>query len=155
MEFTGDLRSMDFSGSDLAGVVFREANLYQASFDAAVLQCASFLNCFAAEALFHRADCAGLRAIGTNFYRAGFRGANLHGALLWKCVLAGADLRGAELRGVTLTLDCNSFEEVHMDRVASLKLAYLITRARLPHQQRWLEILGAREVERLGRVFAR
>lgn len=155
MRFHGDPRSQDFSGKDLAGTVFEGVDLYRASFDGAILTGATFLNCFAAEASFKQANCAHLRAIKTNFYRAGFNGTDLSDALLWSCVLAGANLRGATLRRLTLTLDCNSFEELHLDRSASAELAYLFGRARSPHRQGWLDILGERDLARLAHVFER
>jgi uncharacterized protein YjbI with pentapeptide repeats len=77
----------------------------------------------------------------------------LSDALLWKCVLAGADLRGATLHGLTVTLDCNSYEELRLDRSATAELAYLFGRARTPHRQGWLDILGERDLARLAHVF--
>lgn len=155
MEFTGDLRGMDFSGSDLSGVLFREADLYQASFVESNLAGATFLNSFAPEASFQRANCQRLRGVGTNFYRSDFRCADLQQALLWECVLVGCDLRGAALNRLTLTLDCNTFEETRIDAGAGARLGYLFARAHSPQQQRWLELLGERERARLSRVFAR
>jgi len=150
-----DLRGKDFSGTNLAGTVFEGADLYRASFADANLTGATFLNCFAAEANFKQANCAHLQAIKTNFYRAGFGGADLSDALLWNCVLSGADLRGAKLRRLTLTLDCNSFEELRLERNASAELAYLFGRARSPHRQGWLDVLGERDLARLVHVFER
>ncbi len=150
-----DLRGKDFSGMNLAGTVFEGADLYRASFDGANLTGVTFLNCFAAEASFKQANCAHLHATKTNFYRASFRNADLSDALLWSCVLAGADLRGAKLRRLTVTLDCNSFEELRLDRSSSAELAYLFGRARTPHRQGWLEIVGERDLSRLAQVFER
>jgi uncharacterized protein YjbI with pentapeptide repeats len=155
MEFTGDLRKKDFSAQDLTAALFRDADLCQASFAGANLEDAFFLNCFAAEASFERANCTRLQAAESNFFRSNFRGANLTEALLWRCVLAGADLRGAELKHLTLTLDCNSFEEVWLDSAAGAELAYLFGRARSPQRDRWLEVLGERDHAWLERVFAR
>ena len=140
---------------DLAGLVFEGADLYRASFAGANLTGASFLDCFAAEADFGHADCAQIRAIRSNFYRSNFGGADLSEALLLNCVFAAADLRGADLRRVTLTLDCNSFEEIRLDRSASAELAYLFARARTPHRAGWLNIIGERDLARLARVFER
>jgi uncharacterized protein YjbI with pentapeptide repeats len=153
MRIHGDQRGRDFSGKDLAGSEFEGADLYCASFDSANLTGAVFLNCFAAEASFKQANCAGLRAIKTNFYRSDFSGADLSDALLWKCVLASADLRGATLRRLTMTLDCNSYEELRLDRSASTELAYLFGRARTPHRQGWLDVLGEHDLARLAHVF--
>jgi uncharacterized protein YjbI with pentapeptide repeats len=155
MEFTGELRGRDFAGSDLAGAVFRDADLYRASFAGANLEGATFLNCFAAEALLENARCAGLQAVRTSFYHAIFRSADLADALLWKCVLADSDFRGAKLKGLTVTLDCNSFEGVLLDHASSAELAYLFGRARSPHQDGWQNVLGERDVAWLERVFAR
>lgn len=155
MEFTGDLRKRDFSGQDLTGALFRDADLCKASFAGANLEDAFLLNCVAIECCFEKANCIRLQAAKTNFYRSTFREANLTEATLWHCVLAGADLRGAELKRLTLTLDCNSFEEVRLDRATGAELAYLFTRARSPQRQRWLEVLGERDREWLERVFAR
>jgi uncharacterized protein YjbI with pentapeptide repeats len=155
MRLQGDQRGRDFSGKDLAGVVVEAADLYRASFDGANLTSATFLNCFAAEASFKQANCAYLRATKTNFYRASFNGTDLSDALLWNCVLAGADLRGAALRRLTLTLDCNSFEELRLGRSASAELAYLFGRARSPHRQGWLDVLGERDLARLKHIFER
>jgi uncharacterized protein YjbI with pentapeptide repeats len=155
MRFAEDQRGRDFSKMDLAGAVFEAADLYRASFAGANLTGASFVNCFAAEANFQQANCAQLRAIQSNFYRACFGGADLSAALLWNCVLAGADLRGATLRRVTFTLDCNSFEEIRLDRTASAELAYLFGRARTPHRQGWLNVIGERDLARLTRIFER
>jgi len=155
MEFTGDLRKKDFSGQDLAGTLFRDADLCQASFVGVNLEDAFFLNCFAAECSFEKANCTRMQAAESNFYRGNFRDANLTEALLWRCVLAGADLRGAELKHLTVTLDCNSFEEVLLDRATGAELTYLFSRARSPQRERWLEVLGDRELAWLGRVFAR
>ena len=140
---------------NLAGAIFDGADLYRAKFDGASLSGASFVNCFAAEASFQQAECANLQAIKTNFYRASFNGADLSDALLWSCVLASADLRGARLRRLTLTFDCNSFEELRLDRSASAELAYLFGRARTPHRQGWLDIVGERDLARLAQIFER
>jgi uncharacterized protein YjbI with pentapeptide repeats len=155
MEFTGDLRRRDFSGQDLTGAQFRDADLCRASFAGANLPDALFLDCFAAEANFENANCAGLQASESNFYRADFRGASLREALFLRCVLAAADLRGAELKHLTVTLDCNSFEDVCLDRAAGAELAYLFGRARSPQRERWLEICGERDLARLDGVFQR
>jgi len=155
MRFQGDQRGRNFSGKDLAGRVFEAADFYRVSFEGANLTGATFLNCFAAEASFKHANCADLRAIKTNFYRSDFNGADLSDALLWNCVLATADLRGATLRRLTLTLDCNSFEELRLERSASAELAYLFSRARSPHRQGWLDVLDERDLARLVHVFER
>lgn len=155
MRFQGDQRGRNFSGQDLARSIFEAADLYRASFDGANLTGTTFLNCFAAEASFKQANCAHLRAVKTNFYRAGFNGTDLSDALLWNCVLAGADLRGATLHRLTLTLDCNSFEELRLARSASAELAYLFGRARTPHRQGWLRVIGERDLARLAHVFER
>jgi len=152
--FTGDLRGHNFAGEQLAGAIFCEADLYRASFPGAVLEGASFINCFAAEANFAKAHCAGLQARQCNFYRANFSGATLTDALLWNCTLAGADLRGALLRNLTLTLNCDSFEETQLDVAASAELAYLFARARSPHRAGWLDVVGERDLARLERIFA-
>jgi len=153
--FTGDLRGSDFAGQRLAGAVFRDANLYRASFSGADLEGAEFLNCFAAECCFEDAHCARLRASDSNFYRANLAGADLEDALFWRCVLAGADLRGARLRRVTITLDCNAFEELKVDRRTSTELAYLVGRMRSPHRKAWLDVIGQRGLLLLERVFQR
>ena len=155
MEFTGDLRKSDFSHQDLTGALFRDADLCQASFAAANLEGAAFLNCLAAEAIFEKAGCLRLRASETNFYRACFREANLREAHLYRCVLASADLRGADLKHITLTLDCNTFEEAQLDRAAGAELAYLFSLAESPQRSRWLELLGERDRNWLARVFQR
>jgi uncharacterized protein YjbI with pentapeptide repeats len=150
-----DLRGKDFSGANLAGTVFEGADLYRASFDDANLIGATFSNCFAAEASFKQSNCAHLRAIQTNLYRADLSGADLSDALLWNCVLAGADFRGATLRRLTVTLDCNSFEELRLARSASAELAYLFGRARTPHRKGWMDVVGERDLARLAHVFQR
>lgn len=155
MEFTGNLRKRDFSGHDLAGVVFRDADLFQARFSGAKLSQAVFAGCFAAEATFDQAKCTKLQATGTNFYRSSFRAADLTDSLFWDCVLAGADLRDATLKRITLTLDCNSFAELRLSRTASAKLAYLFGRARTPHRQKWLDIIGDHDLALLERLFKR
>lgn len=155
MELSGDLREKDFSGVDLSGVIFRRADLYRSNFAQCNLADAVFEHCFAAEADFTRANCARVQALGSNFYRARFAGANLCEALLWRCVLAGADLRGADLQQITVTLDCNTFEEICLDRAASVSLAYLFGRARTRHREHWLAVVGSRDLAWLGRRFAR
>lgn len=155
MEFTGNLRKRDFFGHDLTGAVFRDADLFQARFVGAKLSRAVFAGCFAAEATFERADCARLQATGTNFYRSSFRAADLSDSLFWDCVLAGADLREARLKRITLTLDCNSFEELRLSRTASAKLAYLFGRARTSHRQKWFAIIGSHDLVLLERLFKR
>jgi uncharacterized protein YjbI with pentapeptide repeats len=154
MIFTGDLRGRCFDRQDLRGGQFVEADLYRATFRGADLAAAVFVQCFAAEAVFAGANCTDLVSRSSNFYRAGFRGADLANALFWKCVLAGADLRGAAIRGVTLTLDCNTFEETKLDRATSAELAYLFGRASTPHRQGWLDVVGDGDLSRLERVFA-
>ena len=155
MKFTGDLREKDFSGRDLANAIFLNADLYRTRFEGADLAGATLENCFAAEASFVRARCLRLRALRSNFYRCTFRGADLTEALVLDSVLAGADLRSAKLRRLTVTLDCNSFEEVQLDRAASAELAYLFGRVRSPYAARWLDVLGEHERARLERLFAR
>lgn len=152
--FTGDLRKQDFSRQQLPGAIFFGADLYQASFEQANLESAVIVNCFAAEANFSQAHCVLLLARQTSFFRANFRGANLSEALLWNCVLAGADLTGAELRQLTLTLDCNSFEDVRLDHSVSAEMAYLFSRTRSPQRDWWLKAVGERDLSRLERLFA-
>lgn len=155
MRLTGNLRQQDFSGQDLRRAVFQDADLYQARFDGAALEGAAFARCFVAEASFAKARCAALHATGCNFYHCDFRGADLSEALFWDCVLASADLRGATLNRITLTLDCNSFEEIRLSRTASAKLAYLFGRAQSPHRQNWMDVIGDRDLPLLEGVFAR
>jgi uncharacterized protein YjbI with pentapeptide repeats len=155
LEFIGNLRKRDFSGQDLAGAIFRDADLLQARFSGARLNRAVFAGCFAAEAVFDQSDCTNLQATGSNFYRSSFRAANLTDSLFWDCVLAGADLREATLKRITLTLDCNSFEELRLSRTASAKLAYLFSRARTPHRQKWLDVIGDHDLVLLDRLFKR
>lgn len=155
MEFTGDLRKSDYRGQDLRGALFHDADLCQACFAEAKLEDAFFLNCLAAEANFEKADAPQMTAADTNFFRATFRGAALREAHLYRCILAGADLRGADLKRITLTLDCNSFEEAHLDRAAGAELAYLFGLARTPQRGKWRELLGARDLVWLQRLFAR
>lgn len=155
MRFSDDLRGRDFSGADLRGALFRDADLYRADFAGAALEGAIFESCFAAEADFRGARCAGMRAARTSYYRARFQSADLTGAVLEHCVLAQADLRGAALEKLTVTLDCHTFEEVLLDRSASAKLAYLFGRAASPHRQGWINVIGERDGARLSRVFAR
>jgi uncharacterized protein YjbI with pentapeptide repeats len=131
------------------------ADLSGASFERANLEGVRFIRCHAAEANFRHANCRGLHAKQTNFYRADFRWANLADALLLKCVLAAADLTGARLRCLTVTLDCNTFEDVHLGREASLELAFLFGRARTPLHNEWLDIIGERERARLARIVSR
>lgn len=153
--FEGDLRGRYFAGCDLTGAVFQNADLYRVSFAGANLEGAKFLDCFAAEAAFEGAQCLDLRAERSSFYRASFRKADLSGAVLLRCVLAGADLRGARVKGVTVTLDCNTFEEILLDRAVSAELAYLFGRARSHLRPRWLDVLGEHNLAWLERVFAR
>jgi uncharacterized protein YjbI with pentapeptide repeats len=153
MRLTGDLRRMDFSGCDLAGVVFEDADLYRVSFAGAQLEGATFLNCFAAEASLANVAGSRLRALRSSFYRADFHVADLTEAVFWDCVLAGAELRGARLRRITVTLDCNTFEELRLDRTASAELAYLVGRTRSPYRAAWLDIVGEHDLPRLERVF--
>ena len=155
MVLTGNLRNQDFAGQDLRDAVFRDADLYRARFDGARLEGVVFAGCFAAEATFEAACCIELRAANTNFYRCCFRSADLSGSLFWDCVLAGSDLRGAALKRITLTLDCNSFEEIHLSCGASAELAYLFGRARSPHRLGWLDVVGVRDWARLDRLFRR
>jgi uncharacterized protein YjbI with pentapeptide repeats len=114
-----------------------------------------FAGCFAAEAVFDQADCTKLQATGSNFYRSSFHDADLTDSLFWDCVLAGADLREATLKRITLTLDCNSFEELRLSRTASAKLAYLFGRARTSHRQGWIDIIGDHDLVLLERLFKR
>jgi uncharacterized protein YjbI with pentapeptide repeats len=155
VNFSGDFRGRDFSGQDLCGTIFKRADLSRACFRGACLADAVFLDCFAAEACFDVADCSGLEAKRTNFYRASFRRADLDSALFRECVLAGADFRDAALRKLTLTLDCNSFEEVLLDRASSVRLAYLFGRLRSPHRTGWTKLLGPRERAWLERLSGR
>jgi len=152
-ELTGSFRGCDFTGKALAGAVFRNADLYRASFAGANLEGAEFSDCFVAEGSLKDARCAGLRASNSNFYRAILAGADLEGAVFMHCVLAGADLRGARLRRLTITLDCNAFEELQVDRRTSTELAYLVGRMRSPYRQAWLEVIGQRGLTLLERVF--
>jgi uncharacterized protein YjbI with pentapeptide repeats len=153
--FPAVLRNRDFSGRDLTGKVFRHADLSGASFECANLEGARFIRCHAAEANFRHANCRGLHAEQSNFYRADFHHADLADAVLLKCVLAAADFTGAHLRRLTATLDCNTFEDVRLSREAGLELAYLFGRARSPQQNDWLNVIGERDLARLERIFAR
>lgn len=155
MMFTGDLRKRNFTGQDLTGAKFRAADLYQACFEGARLEGAAFAGCFVAEARFENASCKSLQAAGSNFYRCNFQSADLTGALFWDCVLAGADFRRATLQRITLTLDCNTFEEIRLCRAESAKLAYLFGRARSVHRDGWMELIGKRDAAWLERLFKR
>jgi uncharacterized protein YjbI with pentapeptide repeats len=155
MILSDDQRGKDFSGLDLSGALFENADLYRSKFVGSNLAGARFCNCFAAEADFTRTGCRGMRAEKTNFYRAAFRGADLEQAVFQECVLAGADLRAANLRRLTLTLDCDAFEEVQLGRFAGAALAYLFGRAHSPQRQRWLEVAGEEDLSRVQRVFER
>ena len=155
MDYTGDLRRRNFEGQDLRYAIFRNADLYAACFDSAQLEGAVFAGCFAAEASFDKASCRRMQAAVSNFYRGSFRSADLAGALFWDCVLAGADLRGATLKGITVTLDCNTFEGVHLTRKESAQLAYLFGRAQSPHRQDWMKVIGERDQKWLNRLFER
>ena len=152
---TGDFRARNFRDADLRRAVFRKADLYRVSFAGADLRGAIFDDCFAAEADFTNAKCGGMQAVKSNFFQAKFTGADLSGSLLRECVLASADLRGANLRGITITLNCDSFEGATLDGAASAQLAYLFTRANSPHRERWLDLLNTRDLRRLERIFAR
>lgn len=154
-DFTGNLQKQAFARQDLRGARFRDADLRGAQFDGALLNAAIFENCFAAEATFAGAQCGQMRARASSFYLADFRNADLRGAVLEQCVFAGADLRGARLTGITLTLDCNTFEEARIDRATSAELAYLFARAQSPHRERWLELIGERDRAWLESVFSR
>jgi uncharacterized protein YjbI with pentapeptide repeats len=149
---TGDLGGRNFAGCDLTGAEFRNADLARCDFSCAALTNATMENCFAAEARLAGADCTGLLAVKSNFYRADFHSACLDEALLWKCVLAGADLRHASLLGLTITLDCNSFEGVRLSRGECAELAFLFARAHSPLRQAWLEIAG-RDAKRIERAL--
>jgi len=153
MNYSGNLRDKDFSGCDLSGCLFHNADLYRVSFRGAVLRGAEFRNCFAAEAIFDEAQGMGLRALDTNFFRTSFRRARLRDALFWRCVLASADFRGAALRGVTLTLDCNSFEGARLSRAAAAALGFLLSRADSPQRDAWCGVLSPRELQRLETSF--
>lgn len=152
--FTGDLRHVDFSGRDLRGAIFHQADLYRAQFAGSVLENAVFVDCFAAEANFAKASCVSWRARHCNFYRASFAGSNLSGALLWQCNLAAANLQGATLHDLTVTLNCGSFEDVELDAAAGAELAYLFSRANSPHRAHWLEHVADRNLARLEKVFS-
>ncbi len=153
-ECQGDLRGADFSGRDLSGVIFSQADLYEASFRGARLEGAQFVNCTAERANFEQARCRAMQAQNTNFYGAKFAQANLTDTVLRYCVLAGADLQGAILDRITITLDCNSFERVVLDRETATRLAFLIAQAASPLRQRMRAALGERECERLESFFA-
>ncbi len=154
-DFTGDLSGRIMSGQDLTGIIFRDADLRGARFDETLLRGAVFENCHAAEASFARSDCQQMRARAGSFYRASFQGTDLRDAVFERCVLAGADLRGAHLTGITVTLDCNSFEGVRIGRAASAELAFLFSRMQSPLRERWLELLGERDRAWLEGVFSR
>lgn len=155
MMLTGNLRKRDFSGQDLTDTIFHDADLYQARFAGTRLEGVAFAGCFVAEATFEGAQCRGLHAAGSNFYRSNFQSADLTSALFWNCVLAGADFRGATLHRITLTLECNSFEEIRLSRTDSAKLAYLFGRTRSPHREGWLDVVGKRDAALLERLFKR
>ena len=108
----------------------------------------------AAEANFEQACCLRVQATDSNFFRANFRGAVLREALFWRCVLASADLRGADVKHLTVTLDCNSFEEVQLDRATGAELAYLFGRARSAQRKKWLSVLDEGDLALLDGVFA-
>lgn len=80
----------DFKGKDLRGVDFRSASLVQADFTDANLKCANFE--------------------GANCYAAKFTRADLHRVNFKDACLANAQMDAKDLYGVTVTLQCNSFE---------------------------------------------
>ncbi len=155
MEYSGDLRGRDFSDQNLAGARFENANLFQADFRKSCLAGATFKKCFAAEARFENAKGQDLFAESCNFFGSRFCQADLRDATFRKCVLAGTDFSGAILDRLTLTLDCNSFENAKLDQTQGAMLAFLICRADIPQRRKLLDAFNGRERAWLEKMFAR
>lgn len=94
------LRGMDFSKrngkdkEDLCNADFRNAKLIDAVFD--------------------DSDCTGADFTDANCNRASFRNCKLYKATFKRSNLAGCDFEGADLRGITITLSCDTFENLRL-----------------------------------------
>lgn len=95
-KFYGKLNRHDFSGQQLARADFRGASLTEANFKGSDLSFANFE--------------------GANCWGADFTDANLHRANFKDAILANAQFRAADLFGITITLSCDTFDTLHVER---------------------------------------
>ena len=90
------LQHADFSEYELCNADFRNAKLQETVFDGSDLTCADFSD----------ANCWG----------ASFRGAKCYKATFKKAILTGCDFDEADIRGITITLGCDTFENVKLPK---------------------------------------
>jgi hypothetical protein len=88
------LQRADFSKMDLANADFRNARLQEADFTESDLSRADFTD--------------------ANLWGACFRKAKLYKAILKRANLAKCDFEGADLRDITITLNCDTFEDLKL-----------------------------------------
>lgn len=124
------LRGKNFSKRNLANADFRGAELIEAIFDDCDLTCAKFngANCWGAS--FKRAKC----------YKANFT----------QTITTHADFDAADMRAVTLTLNCDTFENVKLSKKWLGGLLFLIAIADIPveTQKQIAAIIGEEEFKR-------
>lgn len=126
------LAGMDFSKRNLANGDFRGAKLMECNFD--------------------YADCTGTNFTDANCYGATFRGTKLYKANFTRTNLATAIMDGADMRGVTVTLQCDTFDNLQISSKwwkCWLFFALMMEGGSLEEKAKLEEIIGTGMVARL------
>ena len=127
----------DFSGRDLSNADFRGAQLLECNFNDSNLTGANFTD----------ANCWGSSFIKSKLYKANFTR-----ACLAKCTMDGADCYG-----MTITLSCDSFEDLTLsDKWVSAWL-YFVLMMNVPEslKMKLTEIIGEERVKKYDAVLRR
>lgn len=125
----------DFSNQDLSRADFRRATLFNCKFDSSDLSYANF-----GEA---------------NLYMSSFVGSKLYHTDFKDAVLAGCVLDPRDMMGMTITMDCNTFDKLRLSTKGAYSLLFLMCTMDLdPAMKKKLaDILGAERIQSYEKVF--
>lgn len=132
------LGSADFSGMDLRNADFRNCSLPYAKFVGSDLRYSTFE--------------------GSNCYGVDWTGANLHRVNFKDCNLSYSKMLANDLFGITLTLECKSFEGIQLDPgwwYGFLFYGLLMQPPTEEARDKLIELLGVERYKILRQQYAR
>lgn len=123
------LRGTVFAGRDLANADFRGAELIECDFTGCNLSCAKFM--------------------GANCWGANFTHARLYKANFTQAILSRANFNAADVRGITVTLNCDTFENIQLPKKWMNALLFMVSLADIPVevQDKLHHIIGEEELK--------
>ena len=123
------LRGKSFAGRDLSNADFRGAELIECDFTGCNLSCAKFT--------------------GANCWGANFTRARLYKANFAQAILTRANFNAADVRGITLTMSCDTFEDIQISKKWLNGLLFMVSLADIPEdvQKKIHEIIGEEELK--------